>query len=90
MSTQRYACYRPGIGRAPAAHQKEAKRNVKDKSPITDDREKVGQRKKRSEMTAMCTKSAKVRQMVGSVPDDRRRLDTEALPTSQKLKSSAN
>ena len=47
MSTQRYACYRPGIGRAPAAHQKEAKRNVKDKSPITDDREKVGQRKKK-------------------------------------------
>ena len=32
----------------------------------------------------------KVGQMVGSVPADRRRIVTEALPTSQKLKNSAD
>ena len=59
----------------------EARLDVNYKSLIINDGEKV--EKKRSETLAMCTKSAEVHQMVGSVPADRQRLVTEALPTSQ-------
>ena len=38
----------------------------------------------------MCTKSAEVCQMVGSVPTVRRRLVTETFPTSPKRKSSTD
>ena len=80
-----YICHRPGTGRAPAS--KEARRDVNDTSTIIDDGEKV---EKRSETSAMCTTLAELRRMVDSVPADRRRLVTEALPTSEKLQTSAD
>ena len=65
---------------------KEALRDV-NKSPIIDGGEKS---EKRSDTSAMCTKSAVVRQVVGSVPADHRRSVTEALPTSPKPRNSTD
>ena len=56
---------------------KEVPQDVNDKSPIIDGGKKVG---KRSENSAICTKSDVVCQMVGSVPADRRRLVSEIIP----------
>ena len=63
---------------------KEARRDVNDKSPIVDDGEKV---EKKVQSVGDMYKSAEVLQIVSSVPADRRRLVTEALPTSKKLNS---
>ena len=57
-------------------------RDVNVKSTIVDDREKVEEKKVRN--FEICTKSAEVRQIVGSVPADRWIL-VEALRTSEKL-----
>ena len=66
----------------------EAGQDVNHKSLIIDCVEKV--KKKRSEMSGMCTKLAEVSQMVGSALADYWRLVTKALPTSLKLKRSTN
>ena len=80
------------IGRELAGHQQRIEGSparCQRQVPIIYDGEKC-EKKKESETSAMCTKSAEVRQMVGSVPVDRWRLVTEALPTFQKLKNSAD
>ena len=59
---------------------KGSRRDINDMSPIIDDGEKV---EKKSESSAMCIKCAEVRQMVGSVLADRRRLVKKALPISK-------
>ena len=64
MGTQRYACHWQGPGRASAVHRKRPKRCQRQ---VPD---KVG---KRSETSAMFTKSTVVRNMVGNDPADRHR-----------------
>ena len=72
MGTPRYACHRPEINRAPEEHRWKPG----EMSTSIGDGERV---EKRSETSAMCTKSAEVCQVVGSVPADRQRLITETL-----------
>ena len=71
----------PGTCRA----SKEVWRDVNDKSPIIDGGGKI---RKRSETSALRTKSAVVRQKVSSVLADRRRFVTMALLPSPKPKKS--
>ena len=88
MGTPGYGRNRPRIGRATAVHRRKPSRDVNDKSPMIYDGEKVEKKKVRN--VGDVNKVGRIPLDSRQCPVDRRRLVAEALPTSEKLKNSAD